>query len=87
MRPTKSRESQEKKQETVWKRKQLGKAANPDWNKVVLIPVLVQYDSSSNKNMISIQHDLQPGYVKLEGGPDGTKLKLEVTYTNFNGKQ
>ena len=62
-------------------------AANPDWNKVVLIPVLVQYDSSSNKNMISIQHDLQPGYVKLEGGPDGTKLKLEVTYTNFNGKQ
>lgn len=62
-------------------------AANPDWNKVVLIPVLVQYDSSSNKNMISIQHDLQPGYVKLEGGPDGTKLKLEVTYTTFNGKQ
>ena len=54
---------------------------------MVLIPVLVQYDSSSNKNMISIQHDLQPGYVKLEGGPDGTKLKLEVTYTNFNGKQ
>ncbi|MBW9277766.1 DUF4270 domain-containing protein [Bacteroides fragilis] len=71
--------------ETAWE------AKNPDWNKVVLIPVLVQYDSSSNKNMISIQHDLQPGYVKLEGGPginnDGTKLKLEVTYTNFNGKQ
>lgn len=61
-------------------------AENPDWNKVVLIPVLVQYDSSSNKNMISIQHDLQPGYVKLEGGQNGPKLKLEVTYTNFNGK-
>lgn len=60
---------------------------NPDWNKVVLIPVLVQYDGSSNENMVSIQHDLQPGYVKLEGGPNGTKLKLEVTYTNFNGKQ
>lgn len=61
-------------------------AENPDWNKVVLIPVLVQYDNSSNKNMISIQHDLQPGYVKLEGGQNGPKLKLEVTYTNFNGK-
>ena len=59
-----------------------------DWDKVVLIPVLVTYDSSSNSgygtssNIISIQHDLKPGYVRLKGGKDN-KLKLEVVSTSF----
>lgn len=64
-----------------------------DWDKVVLIPVLVTYDSSSNSgygtssNIISIQHDLKPGYVRLKGGKDENKkdiyLKLEVVSTSF----
>lgn len=67
-----------------------------EWDKVVLIPVLVTYDSSSssgygNPNVISIQHDLKPGYVRLKGGSDENgnpisneyKLKLEVVSTNF----
>lgn len=60
-----------------------------DWNKVVIIPVTIQYDNSSNNNLISIQHDLQPSYVKLVGGnpeKEGSLLDLQVTYVNFNGK-
>lgn len=65
-----------------------------DWNKVVLIPVLVTKDSSSSNNyygngssqVISIQHDLKPSYARLKGGTNpNNKLKLEVVSTNFVG--
>lgn len=65
-----------------------------EWDKVVLIPVLVTYDSSSSNygtsNVIGIQHDLKPGYVKLKGGKLGEseaayRLSLEVVYTSFTG--
>lgn len=69
-------------------------ADNKEWNKVLLIPVTIQYDNSSNssKNIISVRHDLQPSYVKLKGGAKGEtdekfQLDLEVTYVNFSGKQ
>ena len=63
-------------------------AENPDWNKVFLIPVTIttQQTSSSTTVTTAIQHDLQPGYTKLQGGdPEqgGQKLTLEVTYTRF----
>ena len=67
-----------------------------------LIPVLVTTDASSNgyygssSNVIGIQHDLKPGYVRLKGGLKGEEkdsqgnpvypeniLKLEVVSTNF----
>lgn len=54
------------------------------WDKVAIIPVSV--DSDSNSNLVSIQNDLKPGYAKLKGGPSGSKLSLEVTYTSFNKK-
>jgi hypothetical protein len=76
-----------------------------DWNKFILIPVLVTTDSSSSNsyygsssNVISIQHDLKPGYVRLKGGTNATntslpkeeqdkyKLQLEVVSTNFGTK-
>lgn len=64
-------------------------AANQDWDEVVLIPVTIQYDNSSQTpNIISVQHDLQPGYVRLKGGDpnqNGNLLDLQVTYTNFTG--
>lgn len=84
--------------ETAW----LAKDENKDWDKVVLIPVLVTYDSPGSNggtpNIISIQHDLKPGYVRLKGGSLATdpsespteqnkyKLKLEVVSTNFSSK-
>lgn len=64
------------------------------WNQVVLVPVTIQKDNSSNSNgnVISIQHDLQPSYVKLKGGKNGEadsnlQLDLQVTYVNFDGKK
>ena len=60
------------------------------WDKVVLIPVLVTYDSSSSSSaqIIGVQHDLAPSYVRLKGGERGLtdpayRLKLEVISTNF----
>lgn len=56
---------------------------NPDWNKVVLIPVLVTYDSSNTTtgqaNIIRIQHDLKPGYVRLKGGEAGENQVVRIT--------
>lgn len=60
-------------------------AENPDWNKVIIVPVTITYDS--NKKMIGINHDLKPGYAMLKGGDPnqgGSKLKMEVIYTSFN---
>ncbi len=61
--------------------------ANPLWDKIAIIPVLVGYDSSatttSDANIISIQNDLKPGYAKLKGGADGSNLQMEVIYTTF----
>ncbi len=71
-------------------------AGHPDWDKVWLVPVSLTYDSngmssSSTPGIIGIQNDLQPGYAKLEGGPQtnaagelANPLKLEVTYTSFH---
>lgn len=73
--------------ETAWETEWANNEGK-DWDKVVLIPVVVTYDtSSSTSSMIGIQHDLKPAYAKLKGGnPDngGNPLKIEVTYTSFN---
>ena len=73
-----------------------GTPLDEDWNKAVLISVLVtreQQQSSSSIVITKVQHDLKPTYVRLKGGP-GTnpsaenpdlKLKLEVISTSFNG--
>lgn len=62
--------------------------SNPDWNKVLLIPVTIttQSTGSNTTTTTAVQHDLQPGYARLQGGDPnngGTKLTLEVTYTRF----
>lgn len=59
---------------------------NPDWNKILLIPVTITYDSSNSTNptITGIQHDLKPGYAKLKGGKEGEPLQIEVTYTSFS---
>ena len=62
------------------------KKDNPDWDKVMLIPVSVTFDSStsSNSSLTGVYHDLKPAYAKLEGGVKGPALKIQVTYTSFN---
>lgn len=55
---------------------------NPDWNKVVLIPITYSTATTSSSTAIvtSVKHDLQPGSVCLK--KDGIKLKL--IYSTFN---
>jgi len=56
--------------------------ADPDWNKVVLIPVNITKDS--NNNIMTVEQDLKPGYVKLVGGQNpNNKIKMDVIYSSF----
>lgn len=56
---------------------------DPDWNKVVLIPVKTITDSSGA--IVSIRHDLQPGSARLIGGfNEGNYLDLNLTYSKFS---
>lgn len=65
-----------------------------DWNKVVLIPVLVTKDSSGNNGyygqtssqVISIQHDLKPSYARLKGGSNGTEAATEEERNKYKLK-
>ena len=65
---------------------------NPDWDKVMLVPVSVEYDDNyySTPTIIRMQHDLRPGFAKLKGGPameNGelkNPLQLEVISTTFH---
>lgn len=64
------------------------KAEKPDWDKVLIVPVTVTYDTSgTSQTMTGISHDLTPSYARLAGGDPvkgGTTLKMDVTYTTFN---
>ena len=54
-------------------------AAHPDWNKVVLVPVTTIQDS--NKNIVSIRHDLSLNSTRLVGGDD--KIEIKVISSSF----
>jgi hypothetical protein len=53
---------------------------NPDWNKVVLIPVTTTTDS--NGNIVGITHDLEMSSVRLRGGDKDIAIK--VVTSSFN---
>ena len=54
---------------------------NPDWNKVVLIPVSTTLDS--NKSIVKIAHDISISSVRLRGGTE-YKIPIEVITSKFN---
>ena len=54
---------------------------NPDWNKVVLIPVSTTIDS--NKNIVKIIHDISISSVRLRGGTE-YEIPIEVVTSKFN---
>ena len=47
---------------------------NPDWNKVVLIPVTSTKDS--NGNIVGVTHDLKMSSIRLRGGDDQIAIKV-----------
>ncbi len=61
---------------------------NPDWNKVLLVPVVVT-TSEVNTNgyytqtvQVSVKHDMSMNSTRLVGGKD--KLQMQVIYSKFN---
>lgn len=61
-----------------------GKQLGENWNKVLLIPVVADVDSKNNNAIIGISNDLSVSAARLFGGEgkNGTKIEMEVTYTN-----
>lgn len=64
-------------------------AKNPDWDKVMLIPVSVSYSTTTDyygqtvKTLRSVRHNLGLTSARLEGGKDNV-LKMEVIYSRIN---
>lgn len=64
-------------------------AENPDWNKVILIPVSVEYRTTTNyygtstKTLIRVQNDLGLSSARLEGGKD-TPIEVNVIYSRYS---
>lgn len=57
--------------------------ANPDWNRVVLIPIKLTMDYNKT-NIIKVEHDLEMNSVKLKGGLNGTPTDMKVIYSRFS---
>ena len=62
-------------------------AANPDWNKVVLIPVAAEYSTSTSNGstsatLLRVRNELGLSCAKLQGGTGGN-LQLGITYSRF----
>ena len=55
-------------------------AKNPNWNKVVLIPVNITTNSSGYE--VSVTHDMSMNSIRLVGG--STPVKMQVVYSKFN---
>lgn len=53
---------------------------NPDWNKVLLVPVITSSNSSGNQT--SVSHDMQLTSTRLVGGR--TPIKINVIYTSYS---
>ena len=65
--------------------------ADPDWNKLMLIPVKADYTTTPSyygqtiNSLRSVRHELGLSSTKLEGGKDNP-LNLEVIYTRKSAK-
>ena len=66
-------------------------AANPEWNKMLLVPVAVDYTQSTSsttttttKTVLRVRNELGLYSAKLQGGPSGNELYLEVVYSKFS---
>lgn len=67
--------------EDEWERR------NPDWNKVLLIPVTTSTSTISNNGassnvQVSVNHDMSLTSIRLVGGD--TKIKMQVVYSKFH---
>lgn len=57
---------------------------HPDWNKVVLIPVIISTatDTYGETHQVSVTHDMSMNSIRLQGGAN-TPIKMQVIYSRF----
>lgn len=58
---------------------------NPDWNKVVIIPITeetIGSETNGTKQVVGLSNSLGMESAKLKGGPE-TKLKMQIFFTRF----
>ena len=69
----------ENKTEEDWERD------HPDWNHVVLVPVVVSSatDSYGYTSQVSVNHDLSLGSTKLVRGTEANPIQMQVVYSSF----
>ena len=63
-----------------------GDRSNPDWDKVVVIPVTTTYTTVNNATvLISVTHDMSMTSTRLVGGEDSKfgDIKMSVIYSKF----
>ncbi len=64
-------------------------AANPDWNKLLLIPVKAEYTTSTSsygftsKTLLSVKNLLGMNSVRLRGGKGGN-VEIKIVYSRFS---
>ena len=63
-------------------------AAHPDWNHVVVVPVVAAstLDSYGNTTQVSVNQDLSLCSTKLVRGTTANPIKMQVIYSRFAGK-
>ena len=69
---------------------QVWESDNPDWNKVVLLPVKAEYTTvtayyQTNKVLTRMRNELGLSSVRIEGGLTNAPT-MTVVYSNFNNK-
>lgn len=63
-------------------------AEHPNWNKVVIIPITITTDGSSNATVVKVAHDMTLTSTRLVGGsenPNGD-ITISVIYSKFDSK-
>lgn len=60
---------------------------NPDWNKVIIVPVVVSSttDSYGNTKQVSVNQDLSLSSVKLRRGTKANPIDMQVIYSRYAG--
>lgn len=64
-------------------------AKHPAWNKVVLVPVTLTTASNTTtaaSGIASVANEMALKSTRLQGGPNGEKIELQVIYAKFHDK-
>jgi hypothetical protein len=62
-------------------------AKHPAWNKIVLVPVTLTTATNTTTSaggIASVANEMALTSTRLQGGPNGEKIELQVIYAKFH---